>query len=224
MSSMLGLLLFSVFLSATVSANTEVLNFEYPQHFADLPRSIDPKPQDLVLLSQPKLVFLPVQHRELPSSGGVPPATRTLIEFTYQIDDTSRSGRTKQWIENWQRKLSIGAGRTARLSWPASHPVELEMELYGIPVTSERATASFGGYLAITCRSSSVHAPASTPFDSVPVTIVVEPIWLGAIPESLVAGLAFVIVLVTLLIVGKVPQRTSRWIASLARTERDKSE
>ncbi|GAA5956845.1 hypothetical protein JCM3765_006617 [Sporobolomyces pararoseus] len=219
MSSLLMLLsLVCLFYSQGVNANTEIINFEFPQHFDDFPASIDPKPLRLITLNEPAQFSLPIS----PGSGDGP--SQAIIEFAYEIDPVSSPRRKK--MEHWQtRHFGIRARRTARLSWPASHPADLKINLYSVPAFKTRSTHLFGGYLLITYRSTSIHS-SSVPetFDEIPVTLVIEPCWIGGIPESLLGTLILVVTLVGVLTVAGVPQKVTKALRKLRDSKGEKKD
>jgi hypothetical protein len=105
--------------------------------------------------------------------------------------------------------------------------MNFKLELFAIPDSARRATPQFGGYLLVTYRSTSVHspsAPVGKVFETVPVTILVEPCWLGGIPESLLGAIGSVLLLVAGLIVGGVPQKFSKGLRRLGGTDEKKRE
>ncbi|GAA5879803.1 hypothetical protein JCM16303_004185 [Sporobolomyces ruberrimus] len=210
-----GFVAASLFLFVQVAANTEIVNFGYPERFPELPSTIPAKPQSLVLLNEPKHFSIPVRH------GATAEPTHTLIEFTYQLDHSSLRGR----LEELQKKiLKIKAKRTTRLSWPASHPADFKLELFGIPALTHRSTSSFGGYLLITAQPTLVHSPTVNPFAEIPVTIIVEPAWLGGIPESLIPVIAFAIVLVSVIVNTGLSQKVITLLTQSGTTGRVKKD
>ncbi|GAA5983900.1 hypothetical protein JCM5350_001784 [Sporobolomyces pararoseus] len=207
-----------LFCSQRVKANTEIINFEFPQHLDDLPAGIEPNPQRLILLNEPIEFTLPISHRSEDSSD------QALFEFTYEFDPMSSPVRKR--LEHWQKKtFGIRAKRTARLSWPASHPMDFKLDLYAIPILKSRSTLQFGGYLLITYRSTSVHSSTTSEMiREVPVTVVIEPCWVGGIPESLLGTLGLVIILAGGLVVFRIPQKITEMLRGLRDLQKNDKE
>lgn len=104
------------------------------------------------------------------------------------------------------------------------HPIDLELELFAIPMRCERKTIRFGGYLLVKYRINADHHNAPSPLVPVPVTLIVEPCWLGGIPESLLGALVLIAACIGVLVVGRVPQRVTNAIRGTRQNGREKAE
>lgn len=94
--------------------------------------------------------------------------------------------------------------------------MDFKLDLYAIPILKSRSTLQFGGYLLITYRSTSVHSSTTSEMiREVPVTVVIEPCWVGGIPESLLATLGIVIILAGGLVVLRIPQKITEMLRGL---------
>jgi len=94
--------------------------------------------------------------------------------------------------------------------------MDFKLDSFAIPHSSSRATPQFGGYLLLTASPSSVHSPSSSQFKSVPVTLLIEPIWLGFVPESMFKVIGLLLAIVGVMLVGKVPQKIVGGIGKVA--------
>ena len=102
------------------------------------------------------------------------------------------------------------------------YPMDFQLDLFAIPGSSTRATSRYGGYLLLTASPTSVHSPSSSRFKSVPITILIEPVWLGFVPESMFRVIALLVAVVGVLLVGRVPQRIVGGIGRVARDMEEK--
>ncbi|GAA6059007.1 hypothetical protein JCM10212_001717 [Sporobolomyces blumeae] len=99
------------------------------------------------------------------------------------------------------------------------HALDVDLTPYSIPETSTRSTPSPGGYVVASIVSTAVYG--STPVDedddgsipsSVRVVVVVEPVWLGGIPESMVGTIVAILVGVAAVVGAGTPQRIVEWL------------
>lgn len=94
--------------------------------------------------------------------------------------------------------------------------MDFKLDLFAIPRSSSRTTPQFGGYLLLTASPSSVHSTSSSQFKSVPVTLLIEPVWLEFVPESMFKVIGLLLTIVGVMLVGRVPQRIVGGIGKVA--------
>ncbi|GAA5926936.1 uncharacterized protein JCM15063_000411 [Sporobolomyces koalae] len=216
----LAVLWLITFNSSLVFANTEIINFNLKERLPELPKSVQAYPNKAVLLlNEPQHLSIPIERTAEPS--------HVLIEYVKGFESDSIRAKFEKWQS---RFLKVEPKRTIRLSWSASFPTDFNLKVFEIPSDKYRSTWQPGGFLLVSSSSTATSPDSSSSLTtgSVPVTVVIEPVWIGVIPESTIGALLTVLGVVFVLVVGRVPQRVVEQVRTVGkasgRDDKDKTD
>ncbi|BGP25878.1 hypothetical protein JCM10295v2_004819 [Rhodotorula toruloides] len=107
--------------------------------------------------------------------------------------------------------------RTVRLSWPASHPTSFHLSTHRAPPSSPHPHLP---HLLISAFPSFVSSLPVNQTLEVPVTMLLEPVHFGGVPESTMPVVAVLLGLVGVAYVTGVAGGSAKMLAKLARADR----